>query len=142
MTKEGPRPIAHLDPFQQREAATICWETGVKTAPRAQKKPGVYVSVNTSGAFIKIASIDFGRKGATAFLATVADTASGNAIELHLDKLDGDPLATLTLRPTGALDRFESQSTAVTVPTGVHDLYLKFTGTGTPLLNFDNWKFE
>jgi hypothetical protein len=25
---------------------------------------------------------------------------------------------------------------------GVHDLYLKFTGNGSPLMNFDWWRFE
>lgn len=141
MTEKGPAAIGHLDPFTQQEAATICWEKGVKTVARPDKKAGVYVAVAGEGAYIKVASIDFGNKSATRFLATIATATEGNAMELHLDNVSGELLGTLHVKPTGAEDQFEVQSANITGPTGIHDLYLKFTGS-TPKLNFDSWKFE
>src|SRR5207249_4565956 len=111
MTDTGPEAIAHLDPFTQQQAATICFEKGVKAKARPDNKPGVYITVAEKDAYIKIASVDFGAKGATKFLADVAATTDGNAIELHLDKVDGNLLGTLKIKPTGALDKFASQST-------------------------------
>jgi hypothetical protein len=41
-----------------------------------------------------------------------------------------------------ALDKWEPQSCTVRGVRGVHDLYLKFFGNGTPVMNVDWWKFE
>lgn len=142
MTKEGPKPIAHLNPFQETEAATICWETGVKTRARGGDKSGVYVTVNTDGGYIKVASVDFGDKGAARFSASVAATADTSAIELHLDGLTGDLIGTVNVKSTGDLEKWATQTSAVHGVKGIHDLYLRFTGSGTPLLNVDWWKFE
>ncbi|HVT81475.1 MAG TPA: glycoside hydrolase family 43 protein [Phycisphaerae bacterium] len=142
MTDKGPQAIARLDPFQRQEAATICWEKGVKTAARPDKKGGVYVTVMADGATIKVANVDFGSKGATRFLAGVAAGSDGNSIELHLDKDAGELLGTLKVTATGTGDKFETQSTPVTGAKGVHDVYFRFTGSGTPVLSFDDWKFE
>jgi arabinoxylan arabinofuranohydrolase len=142
MTDKGPTAIGHLDPYQQQEAATICWEKGVKTKAREEGKSGVYVTVNEADAYIKVASLDFGDKGTTKFLATVAATAEGNTIELRIDSLTADVIGALKVKPTDALDKWDSQSTPVNGVKGIHDLYLKFTGNGAPLMNVDKWKFE
>jgi len=52
------------------------------------------------------------------------------------------PIGTLKVKPTGGLDRWETQSCSLRNATGVHDLYLKFFGPGTPLMSVDWWKFE
>jgi hypothetical protein len=51
-------------------------------------------------------------------------------------------VGSLKVKSTGALDKWETQSCKITGARGVHDLYLKFFGNGTPLLNLDWWKFE
>jgi hypothetical protein len=141
-TKEGVLQIGTLDPYLQTEAATICWEAGVNTKNRSGGKAGVYVLINTNGACIKLKGVDFGKKGAKKFLASVASASAGNKIELRLDSETGPLIATLKVKPTGALDKWETQSCRVRGAKGVHDLYLKFNGGGGPLLNFDWWKFE
>ncbi len=40
------------------------------------------------------------------------------------------------------LDKWETQFCTVTGAKGVHDLYLKFSGAGAPLMNVDWWKFQ
>jgi hypothetical protein len=142
MTDTGPAAIAHLDPFKQQEAATICFSKGVKTAARGPEKKGVYVTVKERDAYIKVASVDFGSRGAATFLASVAATGEGHAIELRIDSPTSDVIGTLKVKPTGGADKWEGQSTAVSAVKGIHDLYLKFTGGGEPLMNVDTWKFE
>jgi arabinoxylan arabinofuranohydrolase len=139
---EGAAQIGTFNPYAQTEAATICWETSVKTVSRGEGQPGVYVSANTSGAYIKIKGVDFGAKGAKKFLARVASATKGNAIELRLDSETGPLIGTLKAKSTGALDTWQAQSCSVKKAKGVHDLYLKFTGSDGPLMNLDYWKFE
>ena len=87
---KGVAQIGTFNPYAQTEAATICWETGVSTQNRGGGKAGVYVTVNTNGAYIKLKGVDFGKQGAKKFLASVASSHSkGNAIELRLDSETG-----------------------------------------------------
>jgi hypothetical protein len=141
-TKEGVPQIGTFNPYVQTEAATICWETGVSTKNRSGGEAGVYVLVNTNGACIKLKGVDFGRKGSAKFIASVASATKGGEIELRLDSETGPLIGTLNVKPTGALDKWETQSWSVRGAKGVHDLYLKFNGDGSPLMNFDWWKFD
>jgi hypothetical protein len=100
------------------------------------------VSATTNGAYIKLKGVNFGRKSAANFLASVASATGGVAIELRLDGLTGPLIGALPLQPTGGLEQWQTQSCRVRGAKGVHDLYLRFTGGGEPLLNFDWWKFE
>jgi arabinoxylan arabinofuranohydrolase len=140
MTKDGPAPLGHLNPFARTEAETIAWESGIKTAQNGDV--GVYVTAINNGAYIKVCSVDFGGKGASKFLASVASVTDGGAIELRLDGLSGELIGTLKVKPTGALDKWKTQSCRVRGAKGVHDLYFKFTGNSSPLMNFDWWKFN
>ena len=102
----------------------------------------MYVNVTENGAYIKIKGVDFGDQGATNFLASVAAAAEGSTITLRLDSETGTPIGTLKVKSTGGLDKWETQSCKITGARGVHDLYLKFFGNGTPVMNVDWWKFE
>jgi beta-xylosidase len=138
----GVSQIGTFNPYAQTEAATICWETGIKTQGRSDGKPGVYVTVNTNGAYIKLKGVDFGQQGAKKFLACVASASAGSKLELRLDSETGPLIATLKVKSTGALDKWQTQACRVRGAKGVHDLYLKFTGGDGLRLNFDWWKFE
>jgi arabinoxylan arabinofuranohydrolase len=140
-TKEGVPQVGTFNPFARVDAATICYSEGIKTLPRGGDQPGVYVNATENGAYIKIKGVDFGSR-ATNFLASVAGLAEGSTITLRLDSETGTPIGTLKVKATGALDRWETQSCRITRASGVHDLYLKFFGPGTPVVNLDWWKFE
>jgi len=141
-TKEGVPQAGGFNPYAQVEAATICYEKGVKTKPRSGDTQGVYVNVTENAAYIKVKGVDFGDKGATNFLASVASVTNGTTITLRLDSETGNAIGTLKVNSTGALDKWDTQSCKITGAKGVHDLYLKFFGNGTPLMNLDWWKFE
>ena len=138
----GVAQVGTFNPYAQVDAATICYEKGVKTIARGGDQPGVYVNVTENGAYIKIKGVDFGNKGATNFLASVAAVTDGTTITLRLDSETGTAIGTLKVKPTGALDKWETQSCNIRGARGVHDLYLKFFGNGTPVMNVDWWKFE
>lgn len=140
MTKEGVPPVATLDPYQRVEAETIAWESGVETAKT--NGVGVYVTDISNGDYIKVCQVDFGGKGATKFMASVASATDAGTVELRLDKADGPLLGTLKVNSTGGLDRWETQTCAVSGVQGIHDLILKFTGSDEQMFNFDWWKFE
>ena len=139
---KGATQVGTFNPFTQVDAATICYEKGVKTNPRTGEKQGVYVNVTENGAWIKVKGVDFGDKGAAKFTASLAAAAQGATIVLRLDSEVGIPIGTLKVNPTGGLDTWATQTCNVTNAKGVHDVYLKFFGTGTPLMNVDWWKFE
>ena len=138
----GVAQVGTFNPYAQVDAATICYEKGVKTMPRGADQRGVFVTVNENGAYIKIKGVDFGSRGATNFLASVAAVADGTTIMLRLDSEVGIPVGSIKVKSTGALDKWETQSCKITGARGVHDLYLKFFGNGAPLMNVDWWKFE
>ena len=140
-TKTGiVKGVAKLDPFARTEAETIAWASGVETAKR--DGVGVFVTDIDNGDYIKVRDVHFGDKGAVRFLASVAATAKGGAIELRLDSGTGPLIGTLKAAPTGGMDKWEIESSSVTGAEGVHDLYFEFVGGSGALMNFDWWKFE
>jgi arabinoxylan arabinofuranohydrolase len=142
---KGVAQVGTFNPYTQVEAATICYEKGVKTNPRSEGKQGVYVSVVDNGAWIKIKGVDFGDKGAANFSTSLGAAAQGGTIVLRIDSEVGLPIGTLKVNPTGGLDQYATQTCKVTNAKGVHDLYFKFFGNandGAPIVNLDWWKFE
>ncbi|HVT81476.1 MAG TPA: glycoside hydrolase family 43 protein [Phycisphaerae bacterium] len=141
-TDQGVAQVGKFDPYVQVDAATICYEKGVKTLMRGQGKQGVYVSAVENGAWIKIKGVDFGDKGAARFTATLAAAAEDANLTLRLDSEVGTAIGALKIKSTGGLDKWESQSCNVTGAKGVHDVYFKFFGSASPVMSVDSWKFE
>jgi hypothetical protein len=140
MTTNGPAPVGYLNPFKRTEAETIAWESGVETAKNGAV--GIYVTDISNGDYIKVCNVDFTVTGAARFIASVAGATDGGAIELRLDDPSAALIGTLKVKPTGDLNKWETQSCDVSSAKGVHDLVLKFTGSDGMQLNFDWWKFE
>ncbi len=139
---EGVSQVGTFDPYAQVDAATICYEKGVKTLPRGKDKQGVYVSVIENGAWIKVKGVDFGEKGPAKFTASLAAIGEGSTLTVRIDSETGTTIGSLKVNPTGGLDQWQTQSCKLTGPKGVHDVYFKFFGNGSPVMNFDWWKFE
>jgi hypothetical protein len=140
MTKEGAAPVATLNPYQRVEAETIAWESGVKTAQSADV--GVYATGIHDGSFIKVCNVDFTDKGASNFIASVANSADGSSMELHLDSESGLLIGLLKVNSTGDSNQWQTQTCSVSGVNGVHDLVFKFTGDSLPSFKFDWWKFD
>jgi arabinoxylan arabinofuranohydrolase len=135
MSATGPKAVENLNPFQKVEAETIAFSSGLKT--EVCSEGGMDVTSISNGDYIKVKNVNFG-SGATSFDARVAATSTGGSIELHLDSQTGTLLGTCAVPSTGGAQTWMTKNCAVTGATGVHDLFLKFSGT----FSFNWWQFS
>ena len=146
------KQLQWLDPFQRVEAETMAWGYGLKSAKMGIENTGVVADMPTStgqrnmyiydlndGEFIKLRGIDFGQ-GAKSFTITAAATA-GCTVTLRLDSQDGPVIGTVAITSTGTVEKYKSFKAKVANASGVHDLYLCFSGTSGDT-RLDWWQFK
>lgn len=133
--------IEPLNPYRRIEAETMAWGYGLKT--EKSKEGGIYVTRIDDQDTLRVRGVDFGKKGAKQFIASVASDKGNCAIEVHLDHADGPLVGTLKLEATGGMEQYTQQKCSIKGAKGVHDLVFRFTGTGkTDLMNWDYWEFK
>ncbi len=146
------KQLQWLNPFQRVEAETMAWGYGLKSAKMGIENTGVVADMPTStgqrnmyiydlndGEFIKLRGVDFGQ-GAKSFAITAAATA-GCTVTLRLDSQDGPVIGTVTITSTGSVEKYKSFKAKVANASGVHDLYLCFSGTSGDT-RLDWWQFK
>jgi arabinoxylan arabinofuranohydrolase len=139
-TTDGLTQLANLDPYTRVEAETFNAETGVETEPCSEG--GMNLAELSNGDWVRLRGVDFGAMGARSFSARVASGASGGNIELRLTSTTGTLVGTCAVAGTGDWQTWTNTTCDVTGATGVKDLYLRFTGTGTSrLFNMNHWQF-
>ncbi|KAK1979553.1 beta-xylosidase [Colletotrichum cereale] len=139
MTTAGPPQIGTLNPYVRQEAETIAWSSGVETETCTEG--GMAVSYINNNDYIKVKGVAFGN-GARSFSARVASANSGGKIELRLGSTSGTLVGTCTVAGTGGWQNWATVTCPVSGATGTQDLYLKFTGGGGELFNFNWWQFS
>jgi arabinoxylan arabinofuranohydrolase len=137
-TKDGPAAVATLDPFQQVEAETIAFSSGLKTETCTDTGGGINVTSISNGDYIKVKNVDF-LDGVTSFAARVTESAADAKIELHLESQTGTLLGTCDVSGASA---WTTKMCTVAGGAGKHDLFLKFTGGSGDLFKFNWWKFD
>ncbi|MBR4265123.1 MAG: family 43 glycosylhydrolase [Bacteroidales bacterium] len=139
-TEQGVKPVGTLNPFERTEAETIAFSKGLKTS---QCNTGVYVTDIQNGEYIKLRSVDFGKKSPEVLRASVASALSGGSAQFRIDAPDGKVISTINVRNTGGWESFVTVEADIeNQVTGVHDIYITFTGNkGAKLFNFDWWQF-
>lgn len=140
----GIAQIANLNPFTRVEAETIGWNAGIATEP-TQAAGGPVSNMNVTsinnGDWIAVGNADLS-SGANSFKANVASTTGGK-IEIRLDSATGTLVGTLNVPSTGGAQTWKEVETTVSNATGIHRLYLVFTGSGSGnLFNLDYWQFS
>jgi len=136
MTDAGALQIEPLDPYQQVEAETIAFSSGLTTA--AKTDGGIYVTSISNNDYIKVKGVDFGT-GAASVDLRVAAAAAGGKIELRVGSQTGTVIATCAVDATGGAQTWKTVSCPVTGATGKQDLFFKFSGSN---YNFDWWQFK
>ncbi len=138
----GVPQLFNLNPYTRVEAETIGWQAGINT--EASQASGPFNNQNVTninnGDWIAVGRADFGSAGARSFKATVASTVGGN-IEVRLDSVTGPLVGTLQVPSTGGVQNWREVQTNISNATGIHNLYLVFTGGGGNLFNLDAWQF-
>ncbi len=127
-----------LVPYSRVEGETIAWGEGIEIEDCSEG--GRNVSNIENGDYIKVESVDF-LTGATSFEASVASDGGGGDIELHLDSTGGALIGTCSVSSTGGWQSWQQVTCDVSGASGMHDLYLVFTGGGGSLFNLDWWQF-
>ncbi|WDM24150.1 carbohydrate-binding protein [Paenibacillus polymyxa] len=140
----GIAQFSNLNPYTRVEAETMAWQAGVTTEP-TQASGGPISNLNVTnvhnGDWIAVGNADFGSGGAKTFKANIASNAGGK-IEIRLDSATGPLVGTLNVSSTGGTQTWKEVETTVSNATGVHKVFLVFTGTGTGnLFNIDYWQF-
>lgn len=131
--------VDNLNPYDTTQAETICWASGVRT--EVCSEGGIDVDSIHNGDYIKVKGVDFGT-GASSFMARVASAAAGGKIELRLDSQTGTLIGTCNVSTTGGWQKWATETCTISGATGIHDLFLKFTGGSGLLFNFNWWKFD
>ncbi len=140
MTDEGPTQIAPLNPYERVEAETMSWSSGIQTEPIEAGTMAIgYIE---SGDYVKVSSVDFGEAGASEFYSSVSSDGAGGMIEVHLDSPTGPIIGTCSVPVTGGWQVWETVSCEIRGATGVHDLFLRFSGGESYLFNVDWWQFK
>ena len=117
-----PGDTGDISAFEAIETETYVASSGITVDP----KDDDYIIVSNNS-YTKYSNVDF-ENGANGFSACAKKYGSNSGtvyIEVRLDSLTGPVVGTLSLKPSS---RWKENYCDVTEITGVHDLYLKYTG--------------
>lgn len=129
----GPRSA-----YTKNEAETFNDQSGIQTENCSEG--GENIGYIEDGDYVVYKDVDF-TSGAQSFQARVASGGSGGNIEIRLDSIAGPLAGTCPVAETGGWQTWTTVSCDVSVETGTHDVYLKFTGGSDYLLNVNWWNF-
>ena len=136
-TAKGVEPLQTLNPYELQQAETINQSSGVLCVGDYTR---CYVTNISSSDYIKVRNVDFGSEGPQTFTATVTAGRKG-ILSIRLDSKTGRVIGRVNVTDTGG--EWTGFSTELTsVPTGIHDLYFTFSGSGTSIFDFDSWQFH
>jgi regulation of enolase protein 1 (concanavalin A-like superfamily) len=140
-TSPTPTPTAvPKSAFAQIEAESYNSMSGVQTETCSDTGGGQDVGYIENPDFTVYSNLNFG-SGATSFDARVASGTSGGNIEVRLDSATGTLVGTCAVAGTGGWQTWVTKSCSISGATGIHDLYLKFTGGTGYLFNINWFKF-
>lgn len=128
--------VETISAFEKIEAENYSDQSGIRIEDCSEG--GQNVGYIENGDYIVFQNVDF-KNGAKSFIARV----SGNAadIELYLDNLNGDPAARLSFAGSGNWQNWVDASCNISSVSGIHDIYLRFTGDEGYLLNINHFVF-
>lgn len=124
--------------FSQIEAEDYSNMSGVQK--ETCNEGGQQIGFIENNDYVVFNSVDFGN-GATSFDARVSSATSGGSIEVRLDGLSGTLVGKCAVAGTNGWSTWTTKSCAINGASGVHNLYLKFTGGTGFLLNMNWFKF-
>lgn len=125
----------------QIQGSSYSSENGLETEDTSDTTGDYDLGYITSGAYAVYKNVDFGQSGsiATVNVRTASDGNGGTAM-FYLDSMTSTPIATVTLPVTGGWQTWKTVSAPVSSVSGVHTLYVVFSGGGsTDSISNMNW---
>ncbi|BAV06692.1 Por secretion system C-terminal sorting domain-containing protein [Filimonas lacunae] len=101
---------------------------------------GLDVSYVDNSDWIRFAGVNFGT-GATGVSARVASNTTGGTIKFRIDAAGGTQIGALNVANTGGWQSWVTLTGSVSGVSGVHDLYLSFSGGTGYLFNLNHFVF-
>lgn len=103
---------------------------------------GMYIGSCDNNDWVKFSQVDL-KSGYSSFSARFGVPASGagKKVQARLGSPTGTLIAEITTVSTGGYDKLAEQQAVITGGTGVHDIYIVFSG-GSGVGNFDYFKFD
>ena len=144
--------IKGFDPFRRVEAETMAWGYGLKTSyvdsdfeyddSYGYQPRNMYVHDIDNGEYILVRGVDFGRKGAKKFMASIGSDGIG-CLEVHIDSPDNPSAAIIAVKPTGGKKEFSLFTRKFKRRIrGQHDVYFVFSGADKDMFTFDWWRMK
>lgn len=135
---DAPPPSVIRDAYMRIEAESFDSKQGIGIYSGGS---GQKIGSIEDGTWAKYANVDFD-SGATGFNASVSSKYNGGSIELRLGSTSGPLIGTCAVPGTGGWNTFVDVSSDVSNVSGVHDLYLVFSGGSGALLDVDYFVFN
>lgn len=129
----------NIDAFSQIEAEDYNTMSGIQKVDCSEG--GQKVGYIENGDYIVFNNVDFGA-GAASFDARVASGTSGGSIEIRLDGLSGPLVGTCITTGTSSWSSWTTKNCSISGASGIHNLYLKFTGASGYLFDMNWFKFN
>jgi beta-glucosidase len=134
----GPPPTR--DAYAVTQAESYSTQSGTQVETTSDTGGGQNVGFIAPGDWLSYANVDFGTPTATTVTTRRASgsTATGT-IQFRLDSTTGPIIASVPVSNTGGWQSWGSVTTTLSgSATGVHTVYVTFTGTGGDFVNL-NW---
>ncbi|BAV08943.1 Por secretion system C-terminal sorting domain-containing protein [Filimonas lacunae] len=134
----GGSGSGNINPYTTVQAENYSSMSGVQTETCSEG--GLNVGYIENGDWIRFSGVDFGT-GATGVSVRVASNATGGTIKFRLDAAGGPQIGAINVTSSGGWQTWTTMTASVSGASGVHDLYLSFSGGTGYLLNLNHFVF-
>lgn len=137
VTPSPVNEIKAISAFNKIEAENFSEQSGVRIEELTAG--GQNIGFIENGDYIAFNNVDF-EDGAKSFTAMISGKKSN--IEIYIDKISDTPQSIVSFDGTNGFTEYKKLSYNIETISGIHKLYLKFTGGDGYLLNLDWLMFE
>lgn len=125
----------------QIQGSSYSNQSGLETEDTGDSTGEYDLGYLTSGSWVVYNNVDFGSSGSIGTVnVRTASGGNGGTATFYLDSMTSTPIATVQLPVTGGWQTWQTVSGTVTGASGIHNLYVVFTGGGaTDSIANINW---
>lgn len=127
--------IGFVIPKTRIESEDFSAQSGIRTESCVEG--GSNIGYIENGDYVAYANVDFGA-GKSKLDVRVATKNAGGTVQVMLDGLNGTSLGSVNVTATGDWQTWTTLTSDIPVTSGIHTVYLKFTGSTGYLFNM-NW---
>ncbi len=116
----------------QIQGSSYSQESGLQTESTLDSTGEYDLGYLTSGSWAEYRNVDFGASGSLSTVSVrTASDGNGGTASFYLDNMTGQSVGSVTLPVTGGWQTWQTVSAPISAVSGVHTVYILFTGGGT-----------